>query len=106
MIKKDERKITELSTSAERSLKFKKQLTPLKYIAVACLMVLPYFEIPEWCVTRKLNTSDEHECLPEVYINSGIPKIRGSIVAVIYLVSYMVFLTFVITRLFYKKRTK
>ena len=55
MIKKDERKISDGSESAAGCVKLKKKLTPLKYIAVAFLLILPYFEVPGWCITDGLN---------------------------------------------------
>jgi hypothetical protein len=59
MIKNDERKINDGSEMQVGCVNLKKKLTPLKYIAITSLLLLPYFEVPGWCITEGLNRLED-----------------------------------------------
>ena len=70
-----ETKPTELSI---RCRKWRKNIVPLKWVALALIIILPVLQIPNWCVKKQLfgpGTLRTDQCDPDEYPNSNLPKL-------------------------------
>jgi len=84
--------------------KWRKNIVPLKWVSLCILAILPIFTSPNWCIEAKLNGAEN--CMPEEYPNSNVPKFSPGFTTSLTLISYIFLATFVVMRLFIKKRTK
>ena len=83
-------------------------LIPLKWIALVLLAVLPVLQIPNWCIRKDLVIPRQHvdQCNPEDYPNSEIFYILPGEMTALLLLCYVCLSTFIIMRLFIKKRDR
>ena len=83
-------------------------LVPLKWIALVLLAVLPVLQIPNWCIKKDLMIPRQHvdQCNPEDYPNSNIFYILPGEMTALLLLCYICLSTFIIMRLFIKKRDR
>ena len=97
--------------------KVRKLILPLKWVSLLLLSLLPAFTLPNWCIKAEEAHDaeaggdpehDEHEdpCHPEEYPDSGIPKVRTKVTTTLNLLAYAMLATFIVMRLFIKKRNR
>ena len=83
-------------------------LVPLKWIALVLLAILPVLQIPNWCIKEDFYTPKIHtgQCNPEEYPNSEIFYILPNEMTALLIICYTCLTTFIVMRLFIKKRDK
>jgi len=104
MVKDLERRLeeeTDISTKCSRAYKY---IIPAKKAALATLVLIPYFEVPSWCLTA--GWQDDNNCKSDDYFNSNIPKMDYVVLNWMYVLSFLILGTFVVMRIFRKKVNK
>ena len=86
----------------------KKNLVPLKWFALFILLVLPVFEMPNFCITSEPNYKPHYykdQCDNDKNVNSNIPKLPPTVSRMMYMLAYCILASFIIMRLSIKKIT-
>ncbi|CAI2386453.1 unnamed protein product [Moneuplotes crassus] len=102
-IRKEQRTAT-----GERSKKFQTfyyKVYYLKYITLYIYMFMVFFEVPSWCLVKK-GIQDRRTCDPDIYPNSGIPKLPYYASRSIELVCLFTLLFFTYFRRAFRKPTR
>jgi len=78
---------------------------PLKWISILLLVLLPVFQVPNWCIEQNLYEKGFHKehCDPEHYPNSQFPKFPPEVSTSLNLLAYSLLCIFIIMRLYIKK---
>ncbi|CAI2386869.1 unnamed protein product [Moneuplotes crassus] len=102
-IRKEQR--TETGEKAKKYQIFYYKVYYVKYVTLYIYMFMVFFEVPSWCLTNS-NIKDRRRCDPDVYPNSGIPKLPHYISRLIELICLFTLLFFTFFRRTFRKLTK
>ena len=73
IVKREDRLDVEKKTKRGWLVKLLSMMKPFKFLSLTILIILPIVATPTWCI--KLDLVDQN-CSPEIYINSGMPKLK------------------------------